>query len=111
MLRWTGSEPHLLLVGSLESPSERQKLMHGTMMWFNEVKDSGMVLSDDGERLTVQGCDFTDGKRPQGRCAALPVFFEANGEGERTASSVSLVPQTSHGRARPHHSGMRRREH
>ena len=85
--------------------------MHGTMMWFNEAKDSGMVLSDDGERFTVRGCDFTDGKRPQGRCAALAVFFEANGKGQGTARGVVLVPEAARGRARPHHSGMRRREH
>jgi hypothetical protein len=85
--------------------------MHGTMMWFNEVKDSGMVLSDDGERLTVRGCDFTDGKRPQGRCAESPVSFEANGEGERTAIGVALLPETPQRRARPRHSGMSRREH
>lgn len=86
--------------------------MHqGTMMWFNELKDSGMVLSDDGERLTVRGCDFADGKRPQGRCAGTPVSFEASGKGARTASGVTLVSESPHGRARPHHSGMRRREH
>ena len=82
--------------------------MHGTMMWFNEVKDSGMILSDDGERLSVKGCEFTEGKRPQGRCSGSPVSFEANGEGERTASGVIFVPETPHGRARHRRSGMRR---
>ena len=82
--------------------------MLGTMMWFNEIKESGVILSDDGERLTVKGCDFTDGKWPQGRCRGLPVSFDANGEGERTASGVTLVPETPHGRARPRRSGMRR---
>jgi len=85
--------------------------MHGTMMWFNEVKDSGMILSDAGEQFTVRGCDFTDGKRPQGRCSGSPVSFEANRanrKGERTAAGVALVPETPHGRARPRHSMTRR---
>ncbi len=52
---------------------ERQKPMRGRMLWFNEVKDSGMVLSDDGERLLVSGRDFTDGKRP---CAKKEQYLQ-----------------------------------
>jgi hypothetical protein len=81
--------------------------MRGTMLWFNEVKDFGMILSEDGERLPVSGPDFAEGKRPRGRCSKAPVAFEVSSTGERTATQVALVPEESHGRARLRHSGMR----
>jgi hypothetical protein len=81
--------------------------MRGTMLWFNEVKDFGMILGDDGERLPVSGPDFTEGKRPQGRCSKAPVSFEVSDTGKRTATRVALVPDEPHGRARLRHSGMR----
>jgi hypothetical protein len=81
--------------------------MRGTMLWFNEVKDSGMILGDDGERLPVSGCDFTNGTRPQGRCSKAPVSFELSSGSEPAAKQVALVPDEPHGRARPRRSGMR----
>jgi hypothetical protein len=81
--------------------------MRGTMLWFNELKDAGMILSDDGERLPVSGCDFTDGARPQGRCAKAQVSFEVSDAGERRANGAALVPDEPRRRARLRHPGTR----
>jgi hypothetical protein len=81
--------------------------MRGTMLWFNEVKDFGMVLGDDGERLPVSGRDFVGGKRPRGRCAKAAVSYEVSDAGERVARRVAFVPDEPRGRARLRHSGMR----
>jgi hypothetical protein len=90
----------------MDSPD--QQSMRGTMLWFNDVKDAGMILGDDGERFPVSGHDFVDGKRPLGRCSKVPVSFEVIGSGERTAGQVALVVEESHGRARLRHSTRHR---
>jgi hypothetical protein len=77
------------------------------MLWFNEVKDVGVILSEDGERLPVSGCDFVDGARPRGRCAKAPVSFEVSGRRERRAKRAALVVDEPRGRARLRHPGMR----
>ena len=75
--------------------------MRGKMLWFNEVKDLGFILTDEGERLSVLGDGFAEGKRPQGRCAHLEVSFEiAETEGDRQATNVALVDEANPRRAR-----------
>jgi cold shock CspA family protein len=75
--------------------------MRGKMLWFNEVKDLGFILTDEGERLSVLGEGFADGRRPQGRCAQLAVTFEiSETSGERQAENVALVEDVSPRRAR-----------
>src|SRR5205809_8149234 len=72
------------------------------MLWFNEVKDLGFILTDEGERLSVLGDGFAEGKRPQGRCAHLEVRFEiAETNGDRQATNVALVDEANPRRARP----------
>ncbi|HKA26446.1 MAG TPA: hypothetical protein VKD88_03675 [Gaiellaceae bacterium] len=84
--------------------------MRGKMLWFNEVKDLGFIRTDEGERLSVLGDGFAEGKRPQGRCARLEVSFEiTDTEGDRQATNVALVHEASPRRARMRrHGGVRR---
>jgi cold shock CspA family protein len=75
--------------------------MRGKMLWFNEVKDLGFILTDEGERLSVLGSGFAGGKRPQGRCAeAVVTFTVAERDGERQAENVVLVDEDRPRRAR-----------
>jgi hypothetical protein len=83
--------------------------MRGKMLWFNEVKDLGFILTDEGERLSVLGDGFAGGIRPQGRCAHLAVSFEiAETNGDRQAQDVVLVDEASPRRARMRGRGGRR---
>src|SRR5256885_16497130 len=52
--------------------------MRGQMLWFNEVKDYGFIMTDDGERLAVAGNGFAQGEKPEGRCAHKVVTFEVD---------------------------------
>jgi hypothetical protein len=76
--------------------------MRGTMLWFNEVEDHGMILTEDDERLSVRGSAFAGGKRPPSRCAESVVSFDLTEiASARTATQVVLAPPASPGRARP----------
>lgn len=87
---------------------ERRPAVRGTMLWFNAVKDCGLISTDEGEHLHVEGSGFASGARPEGRCAGTIVAFEVMGpQGERRAEGVSFVIQPEHGRARMRH-GHRR---
>ena len=83
--------------------------MRGKMLWFNEVKDLGFILTDEGERLSVLGDGFAGGIRPRGRCAHLAVSFEiAETGGDRQAENVVLVDEAAPRRARMRGRGGRR---
>jgi hypothetical protein len=91
------------------SEKAARRTMRGTMLWFNEVKDSGSILTDEGERLAVPGSGFAGGVRPVGRCAKAVVSFEVTETGgERKADEVILVPDVSPRRARLHHRAAQR---
>jgi hypothetical protein len=73
----------------------------GSMLWFDEAKDYGFVLTDDGERVRVDRDGFVDGAAPVGRCARRPVTLSMRErDGERVAVDVSLVAEESPRRAR-----------
>jgi hypothetical protein len=75
--------------------------MRGKMLWFNEKKDLGFILTDEGERLSVLGPGFAGGKRPEGRCAHAVVEFVINeADGDRQAWNVVFVENDAGGRAR-----------
>lgn len=81
--------------------------MEGTMLWFNEVKDVGVVTTADGERVPVHGSGFA-GPKPLGRCMGTPITFRIEGEDEaRTAVDVSLTPEVVPRRARMRHGRYR----
>jgi hypothetical protein len=84
--------------------------MRGKMLWFNEVKDLGFILTDEGERLSVLGPGFAEGERPEGRCAHTIVSFVIDErDGERQAEKVTFVPAESMRRARLRSRGARAR--
>ena len=75
--------------------------MRGQMLWFNEEKDHGFIMTDEGERLAVPGDAFTGSERPEGRCAHRVVTFEIDGtNGSRQARDVAFVPDAVAHRAR-----------
>ena len=80
--------------------------MRGEMLWFNEVKDRGLIRTDEGERVPVDGSGFAAGERPEGRCAARVVTLqiEESEEGRR-ARNVAFEPEGAARRARTRFSG------
>jgi len=75
--------------------------MRGRMLWFNERKDLGFIMTDEGERLSVLGPGFAGGKRPQGRCAQTVVDFDIDDSSEeRQAANVVFVHEEAPRRAR-----------
>jgi hypothetical protein len=74
--------------------------MRGTMLWFNGVKDLGVLQTDAGERLDVPGTAFGVGEKPVGRCSGRPVEFACAAGG---VSEVRFVPEGSVRRARLRH--------
>ncbi len=74
--------------------------MQGKMLWFNEEKEHGFILTDEDERLYVHRDGFSPGEIPVGRCAHLAVQFEVVEEnGERMASGVSVISKDPSPRA------------
>lgn len=75
--------------------------MRGQMLWFNEAKDQGFIMTDDGERLAVAGDGFAKGEKPEGRCAQKVVSFEVDETtGERQAQNVVFEQEIAARRAR-----------
>jgi len=75
--------------------------MRGQMLWFNEVKDHGFIMTDEGERLEVQGDGFGKGEKPVGRCAHMIVTFEVDeSNGTRLAQNVVFEADSNPRRAR-----------
>lgn len=75
--------------------------MHGTMLWFNEVKNHGVIVTEDDERIYVHGSAFAGGKGIAGPCNGLVVSFDVTVEETgRSAAGVSLVPRVEPRRAR-----------
>jgi hypothetical protein len=75
--------------------------MLGKMLWFDETRDVGCILTDDSHRVPVLGSAFAGGVKPKGRCARAPVSFEVHERaGERRAENVAFVQETSPRRAR-----------
>jgi hypothetical protein len=75
--------------------------MRGKMLWFNQKKDLGLILTEEGERLSVLGPGFAGGERPEGRCAQMGVEFQIDATGAvRQAENVVLVDLDSPRRAR-----------
>jgi hypothetical protein len=67
------------------------------MLWFNDVKDVGLLVTDGGDRVDVPGAAFSPGQKPSGRCAGKAVEFEWLG-GELCA--LAFVQESDPRRAR-----------
>jgi len=82
--------------------------MRGKMLWFNEVKDYGFIMTDEGERLSVLGPAFANGARPVGRCADAIVSFQIDDtSGTRQAENVVFEVEAAPRRARMRSRGLR----
>lgn len=80
--------------------------MRGNMLWFNEVRQTGFIETEEGERLAVNGDDFALSVKPPSRCAGLLVeFLVSEDAGERRAVEMVIVPDSNSRRARSRHSG------
>ncbi len=80
--------------------------MRGKMLWFNVEKDLGVITTEEGDNVDVLGADFTDGERPESRCAGAIVEFRLDGSnGGRRAEDVAFVPYVAPRRARLRHRG------
>ena len=85
----------------------RRAAVKGAMLWFDEAKDYGFILTDQGERLYVDRNGFV-GAAPTGRCARLPVELSiGERDGKRIAIDVSLVSEEPPRRARRRSSTIR----
>jgi hypothetical protein len=73
------------------------------MLWFNSVRDEGLVEAESGERLPVTGDGFA-GERPQPRCNGTPISFLGI---DGRATDVTFTSEGAHGRARSHRAGYR----
>lgn len=71
--------------------------VRGTMLWFNETKDLGVLRTDEGDRIDVSGRAFLAGEKPLGRCGGRTVEFERSGEG---VHRLAFVPESNPRRAR-----------
>jgi hypothetical protein len=74
--------------------------MRGEMLWFNEAKDHGFIMTEEGERLAVAGEGFAAGEKPVGRCAHKVVTFEIDADGTRQARNVVFEREVVARRAR-----------
>ena len=75
--------------------------MKGTLLWFNEVNDVGVIVGADGAEISVAGAGFVNGARPQGRCRGTAVEFAVSAVGgQTTATEVNVVPEVHPRRAR-----------
>lgn len=82
--------------------------MRGTILWFNQVKDLGVITTEQGEGLRVHGTDFAEGERPKERCTGALVTFGVTEQAEeRKATAVSFVPEIAPRRARMRHARFR----
>ena len=54
--------------------------VNGTMLWFDEAKDFGFILTEEGERISVHRSGFLPGEAPVGRCARRAVRLTATTE-------------------------------
>jgi hypothetical protein len=78
------------------------------MLWFNEAKDHGFIMTDEGERLAVPGDGFAASEKPVGRCAHKVVTFEIEDDnGARQARNVVFEPDVPARRARMRGRGIR----
>jgi hypothetical protein len=90
------------LLNSLrDGTNDEATVVNGAMLWFNESKDYGFILTEEDERLYVDRDGFVDRGAPVGRCAGLPVHLTVKEcDGRRMAVDVSLVPEKQQRRAR-----------
>jgi hypothetical protein len=97
-----GAHPEETLLG------HAGEAVSGTMLSFDEAKEFGFNLTDEGERIPVHRSGFLPGEAAVGRCARRAVRLTASVQnGRRVALDGSIAPEGAHGRARPRSSNIR----
>ena len=82
--------------------------MRGTMLWFNETRQAGVITAETGERLAVEAEDFAGREPPRGRCRGTLVEFRvAETPKGPKAEQVAIVPEAIPRRARRRSAGHR----
>ena len=88
-------------VGANPEATPAGEAVNPTMLSFDEAKDFGFILTEEGERISVHRSGFLPGEAPVGRCARRAVRLTATvHNGKRVAIDVSMAPEIGHGRAR-----------
>jgi hypothetical protein len=78
------------------------------MLSFDEAKDFGFNLTEEGERISVHRSGFLRGEAAVGPCARRAVRLTATVQnGRRVALDGSMAPEGAHGRARRRSSNIR----
>jgi len=74
------------------------------MLWYNPVRDEGVVEAEGGERLPVAGDGFAGVTKPEPRCSGTLVsFLVVDGR----ATDVTFTSVVEQRRARSHRGGYR----
>jgi hypothetical protein len=64
------------------------------MLWFNDAKDVGVLVTEVGDRVEIPGAAFSPGEKPLGRCAGKAVEFEwLEGDVSELAFVNELTPR------------------
>ena len=72
----------------------------GKMLWFNEEKNRGVIVADDGEQISVLRSGFV-GTAPEGTVGGIAVEFQIADDADgRRAEAVRILPEVSPRRAR-----------
>lgn len=74
-----------------------QGRLSGTMLWFNADKNLGALRTSEGERIEVPGDAFAPGEKPVGRCAGMPIEFDAV---DGVPNAIAFPPEVMPRRAR-----------
>ena len=76
---------------------EGPRQMRGQMLWFNNERGSGLIRTNEGERLFVDRTGFLPGLAPIGRCAGKEVsFLRQPGTGDDVDHAVAVVMVEEH---------------
>jgi hypothetical protein len=79
-----------------------------TTLSVDEAKDFRVLLTEEGERISVHRSGFLPGEAAVGPCPRRAVRLTATVQsGKRVAIDVSMAPEVAHGRARRRSSNMR----
>jgi hypothetical protein len=77
-----GANPEATLLG------HAGEAVNPTMLSFDEAKDFGFILTEEGERISVHRSGFLPGQAPVGRCPRRAVRLPA------TVRTASALPST-----------------
>jgi hypothetical protein len=97
-----GADPEAILL------RRKGETVNSRMLWFDEAKDFGFILTEEGERIYVHRSGFLPGEGSGRSLRPPPGAVTATvPNGKRVAIDVSMVPEEAHGRARQQGANLR----